>query len=382
MINEQGHILVVDDYPMNRMKLSRFLQQQGHTVTLAEHGKQAVELIDEQLFDLMLLDIEMPEMDGYEVLDYMKQQEMLRNLPVIVISASEEMESVIKCIERGAEDHLPKPFDPVLLNARIGACLEKKRLRDKEVEYTRQLAETNEKLDVANRNYMQMLGFVTHELKSPLAAMQSMISLIVDGFVNDPDKMNYHLLRIQRNCEDLQGMVKNYLDLSRAERGELIAKKSEINFHKEVVEPCVDQTRALFDSRNVTLTVTSPEHLTTLADPELLRIALVNYLTNAAKYGAEHGQATLTVVEEQGVITASVWNEGTGFTAEDKEKLFGKFSRLKNENTANKRGSGLGLFLLKRILDQHDGKVWAESEPGQWAKFCLSFPMKLTPKNY
>ncbi len=96
MPNEQGHILVVDDYAMNRMKLSRFLQQQGHTVTLAEHGKQAVEMINEQPFDLMLLDIEMPEMDGYEVLEYMKQHDMLRNLPVIVISASDEMESVIK----------------------------------------------------------------------------------------------------------------------------------------------------------------------------------------------------------------------------------------------------------------------------------------------
>ncbi len=140
MTNDHGHILVVDDYAMNRLKLSRFLQQQGHTVTLAEDGRQAVELIDEEAFDLMLLDIEMPEMDGYEVLESMKARDMLRNLPVIVISASDEMESVIKCIKRGAEDHLPKPFDPVLLNARIGACLEKKRLRDQEVEYLRQVA--------------------------------------------------------------------------------------------------------------------------------------------------------------------------------------------------------------------------------------------------
>lgn len=136
-MNDHGHILVVDDYAMNRMKLSRFLEQQGHTVTLAEHGKQAVALIVAQPFDLMLLDIEMPEMDGYQVLEYLKQQGLLRNLPVIVISASDEMESVIKCITMGAEDHLPKPFDPVLLNARIGACLEKKRLRDQEVEYLR-----------------------------------------------------------------------------------------------------------------------------------------------------------------------------------------------------------------------------------------------------
>ncbi len=158
MTNDHGHILVVDDYAMNRMKLSRFLQKQGHTITLAEHGKQAVELIDEQSFDLMLLDIEMPEMDGYQVLEYMKQREMLRNLPVIVISASDEMESVIKCIKCGAEDHLPKPFDPVLLNARIGACLEKKRLRDREIERQKELSELNKALEIRNRFIRKIFG--------------------------------------------------------------------------------------------------------------------------------------------------------------------------------------------------------------------------------
>ncbi len=382
MTQYHGHILVVDDDPVNRLKLSRVLKQQEHTATLAENGRQVIELLEEQSFDLMLLDIIMPEMNGYEVLDYLKQHDMLRNMPVIVISAVDELDSMVKCIKIGAEDYMFKPFDPVLLDARISACLEKKYLRDQEVEHHRQLAETNDKLEAANHNYMQMLGFVTHELKSPLAAMQSMISVVVGGFLGEiPAKVNDRLVRIQRNCEELQDMVKNYLDLSRAERGELVANTSQINFSKEVVGPCVDQTRALFDSRGMTLTVTAPEKLSVIADPELMRISLTNYLTNAAKYGAENGQANLTVEINQDVLTVSVWNEGSGFSAEDKEKLFGKFSRLKNQNTANKRGSGLGLFLLKSILEQHQGTVWAESEPGQWAQFCFSFPISSETKN-
>ncbi len=239
-----------------------------------------------------------------------------------------------------------------------------------------QLTDTNEQLETANRNYMQMLGFVTHELKSPLAAMQSMISMVVDGYAGEvSEKVGKHLVRIKRNCEELQDMVKNYLDLSRAERGELVPKKSPVHFHQEVVNACVDQTRALFDSRGVTLTVTSPEDLRVLVDPELMRIALTNYLTNAAKYGTENKQASLTVNVEQGFLTVSVWNEGIGFTVEEKESLFKKFSRLRNPNTANKRGSGLGLFLIRRILELHDGNVWAESEPGQWANFCFRFPI-------
>ncbi len=130
----QGHILVVDDLRTNRLKLSLGLKQQGHTLKEAENGRQALAMLRAERFDLVLLDILMPEMDGYEVLGEMKQDAVLRNVPVIVISAQDELESVVHGIELGAEDYLPKSFDPVLLKARIDACLEKKRLRDKEQE--------------------------------------------------------------------------------------------------------------------------------------------------------------------------------------------------------------------------------------------------------
>ena len=129
-----GHVLVVDDNRINRLKLSRALTQRGHTVSEAENGRVALEMLRAELFDLVLLDILMPEVDGFQVLREMKDDTTLRDVPVIVISALEEMDSIVKCIEMGAEDHLPKDFDPVLLNARIGASLEKKRLRDEVVE--------------------------------------------------------------------------------------------------------------------------------------------------------------------------------------------------------------------------------------------------------
>jgi two-component system cell cycle response regulator len=135
----QGRILVVDDYVLNRMQLKRSLEQQGHTVALAENGRQALEMLQVDSFDLMLLDILMPEMDGFEVLARLKGDPGRRDLPVIVISALDEMDNVIRCIAMGAEDFLPKPFDPLLLRARLGACLEKKRLRDQEVEYLQQV---------------------------------------------------------------------------------------------------------------------------------------------------------------------------------------------------------------------------------------------------
>jgi adenylate cyclase len=136
---EQARVLVVDDNEANRDLLARRVRRQGHAVTLAEDGVQALELMRKEPFDLVLLDIMMPHMNGYQVLEHLKTDPTLRHIPVIVISALDDINSVVECIELGAEDYLPKPFNAVLLTARINNCLEKKRLRDQEQFYLEQL---------------------------------------------------------------------------------------------------------------------------------------------------------------------------------------------------------------------------------------------------
>jgi signal transduction histidine kinase len=170
MTNEHGHILVVDDNRMNRIKLSHSLEQQGHTVALAENGQQALEMIRAQSFDVVLLDIVMPEVDGYQVLEQIKGDSLLRDIPVIVISAVDEMDSVVRCIEMGAEDYLPKPFNPVLLKARLGASLQKKKLRDLERAYLQQevMLRQSEKLATLGK----LSAGMAHELNNPAAATQ------------------------------------------------------------------------------------------------------------------------------------------------------------------------------------------------------------------
>jgi len=145
MTTERGSMLVVDDIEANRDLLSRRLQRQGHSVVVAENGREAIELLRNQQFDLILCDIMMPEMNGYQVLEYLKADDALRHIPVIMISALDDIESVVRCIELGAEDYLFKPFNPTLLKARINASLEKKRLRDQEQAYLKQLQAEQEK---------------------------------------------------------------------------------------------------------------------------------------------------------------------------------------------------------------------------------------------
>jgi DNA-binding response OmpR family regulator len=132
-------ILVVDDDRVNRMLLSRDLERQGHRVTTAEDGGRALDVLRAEPFDVVLLDVLMPELDGYETLAQIEGDETLRHVPVIMVSSLEDIESVVRCIEMGAADYLPKPFDPVLLRARINGCLTKKRLHDLELEYIEQV---------------------------------------------------------------------------------------------------------------------------------------------------------------------------------------------------------------------------------------------------
>ena len=168
MSGEHGRILVVDDNRMNRLKLSLSLEQQGHTVVVAEDGQQALDAIKSQPPDVVLLDIVMPEMDGFQVLERVKADPDMRDIPVIVISALDEMDSAVRCIEIGAEDYLPKPFNPVLLRARLNASLQKKRLRDLEKAYLQQevMLRQSEKLATLGK----LSAGMAHELNNPAAA--------------------------------------------------------------------------------------------------------------------------------------------------------------------------------------------------------------------
>lgn len=155
--HEPGHLLVVDDNKVNRILLSRGLEQYGHTIETAENGKQALDMLKRTSYDLILLDIEMPEMNGYQVLEACLKDDNLSNIPVIMTSSLDEIDSVVKCVELGAEDYLNKPVNPILLRARVNASLEKKRLRDEQRKLIRTFA-TKEVADELSKTGFSLGG--------------------------------------------------------------------------------------------------------------------------------------------------------------------------------------------------------------------------------
>jgi adenylate cyclase len=201
-VNTPANILVVDDTEMNRDMMCALLAADGHRSAVAENGRLALDAIKTNSYDLILLDVMMPEMNGYQVLEQLKADADLRAIPVIVLSALDEIGSVVRCIELGAEDYLPKPFDPVLLRARIGACLEKKRLRDQEVQLRRELAEWNQTLAQRVQDQVSQLERLSRLKRffSPQLA-----ELIVSGGAEDPLKT--HRREITVVYLDLRGFT-------------------------------------------------------------------------------------------------------------------------------------------------------------------------------
>ncbi len=213
---ETGSLLVVDDNEINRDLLSRYLGRLGHRVQAAPDGRRALEMIDTGAFDTVLLDIMMPELNGYQVLQHLKDSPNWRDLPVIMISALDEMDSVVRCIELGAADYLSKPFNPVLLKARVGACLEKKRLSDLEKAQKKQLQELNAALEVRNRFIRQTFGrYLSDEIVETI--LEKPEGLKIGGekrqaTVLMADLRGFTSLSERLPAEDVVSMVNIYLE--------------------------------------------------------------------------------------------------------------------------------------------------------------------------
>lgn len=222
MTPDHGTMLVVDDDFLNRTLLVTSLEEQGFVAEMAEDGLQALELLRSQPFDVVLLDLLMPEMDGYATLAAIKQDPALQHLPVIIISALDEMESVIRCIEMGATDYLPKPFDPALLQARINASLATKRLRDLELEYLEQVGHV---MNAAAS--VEAGGFELDPLDN-VAARTDALGQLARVFQRMALEVHLREQRLKQQIQDLQ------IEIDATKQAKKVAEITESNYFKSL----------------------------------------------------------------------------------------------------------------------------------------------------
>jgi hypothetical protein len=237
-----------------------------------------------------------------------------------------------------------------------------------------------EQLTTANRNYFEMLGFVSHELKNPVASMVTDARILADGYLGPLDQRQKDKLeRLIAKGEYLLDLVREYLDLARVEGGELqVLLQCAVPLVGKVVEPALDLMRPQIERAGMTLETELPDAAATAdCDPALLIIVLVNLLGNAVRYGRRGGRLRLGVDLERRRLRVTVWNEGPGFSRAERARLFRKFSRLQTPSGEQRRGTGLGLYNSWRIVELHHGHIRADARPDEWAEFTFEIPQPL-----
>jgi two-component system, sensor histidine kinase and response regulator len=368
-----GRILVVDDTELNCDLLAQRLHRQGHSVDVAGNGRLALEKLAVEAFDVVLLDIMMPEMDGLQVLQFMKNDPQLRHIPVIMISALDELDSVIRCIEMGAEDYLHKPFRPVLLRARIDACLEKKQLRDQERALFAQLQENFARLQELESLRDSLTHMVVHDLRTPLtsliAGLQSMEAF---GELNESQRECLHIS--ESGGQTLLRMINDLLDISKMEAGELQLERSEIQA-AELTGEVLLQVKNLVAEREQHLEVAvAPGVAAFCGDREKLIRVLVNLVGNAGKFTPSGGKITVAARMENDAVLFSVSDTGEGIPEEAFERIFEKFGQVAGRKSGRRMSTGLGLTFCKMVVEAHGGRIWVESEVGKGSTFSFSIP--------
>ncbi len=238
-----------------------------------------------------------------------------------------------------------------------------------------ELEEINASLQKLNANYLDMLGFVSHELKNTLGVIYTSARALDMGIGGDLNETQGKLVRnISRSIDTAVKMTRNYLDLARIEKGEVRVNKNPLDIRMDVVDPVLDELLQVIKERDFKLENRLPERIPYDGDSDLLMIVFKNFLDNALKYGREGGRIRLDFSSEDNQYRFEVWNEGKGLSQDQLGRLFGKFVRFQ-PGTGSSRSTGLGLFITKDIIRKHGGEVWAESEEGKWINFIFTLPI-------
>ena len=365
-----GVLLVVDDDAINRDVLTRRLTRQGHHVQTASTGQDALRLMREVAFDLILLDVVMPGMDGYEVLRHIRSDDQLQHVPVTMISVVSEMQSVVRCIEAGAEDYLAKPFNPTLLKARIGACLEKKRGRDRENVLFEQLQENYKRLQEVERLRDDMRNMIVHDLRTPLTAVIVGVDMVQSlGTLNESQR---ELMTVAASGgRTLLAMVNDLLDVEKMESGSAQLQYVELSADA-LVTGALEQVSTLAVEGHIQLMTEIASGLPHFSgDEKKLTRTLVNLIANAIKFTRGGTVTVIASADDAQNIRFAIRDTGIGIPHAAFERIFEKFGQL----DSRRAGTGLGLAFCKLAVEAHGGSIQVESTPATGSTFSFSIPL-------
>jgi two-component system sensor histidine kinase/response regulator len=355
--NAPACILVVDDQPANLQIIGAVLGNLGHEIIPAADGPTALKRVALRMPDLILLDLLMPGMDGCEVCRQLKANPDSKDIPVIFLSAADDKELIVRALDSGGVDFITKPFNQAELISRVRTQLALKTARDR----LKQLAEDKDEL----------LGILAHDLKNYLGGINMSAELMHGqiGLFND-QRMVQLSENMLRSSASAMAFVKEFLANSAADHG-LNLKPTAVNV-AEIAAATVRQYQEAGRRKNITIQTDFPaEPLAALADASALDQVLDNLISNALKFSPPEKTIFISIRQTGNRIECLVRDEGPGFTAEDKSRMFRRYARLSARPTGGEPSTGLGLSIVRKLVQAMVGELLCESKSGEGATFTI-----------
>ncbi len=379
----ENPLLVVDDDPSNREVLGRLLSGMGYPVMGAADGAAALAILSAYPCDAVFLDIMMPVMDGYQALVEIRGDANLRHVPVIMVSALDEIQVVARCIEAGAEDYLPKPFNPTILKARLVAALEKKRLRDQERALYAELAVAHDKLQKAERLREDMTRLLVQDLRMPLMSLLTSLEMSAHLGDEEPATERREFLELAiKGGDKTLAMVNGLLDIASAEDGVLPLERT-LYPPIPVAQHAALHVAELARAKGVTceLRVDTPELPPLYVDSGRIRHALISLLENAIKWTADGGRITLSVAADAlpsgaPAVAFRVEDTGAAVPSGRSEDLLDRFDQVEARQDGLRVSPGLALTFAKYVAEAHGGELRIDGHGEErGAIFSLVLPL-------
>lgn len=357
-----GRVLIIEDDPDIQGLVCEILREDGHELLTALRGGEGLELARSEQPDVVILDLNLPDLDGFEICARLKADDATKGIPVLMSTAQTDRESRLRGLELGANDYLLKPVDPGDVRLRVRNAIQSKRLLDLAEERFRKLQELEELRD-------NLLHMIVHDLKSPVGAVQMSAQLLQREFPLEAEAQ-FYVDRIAICSDRVLEMIGALLDLHRLESGHIRLLLSERDV-AEVVATCLEDMASRLDAVHVDWQPPASPRLA-VCDGEITRRVLVNLIDNAVRHvPRQGGRLTVRLNGKPDMVRVEVEDNGPGINSADHERIFEKFGQV---GACERYGVGLGLAFCKLAIESHGGEIGVESQPGEGAMFWFTLP--------
>lgn len=375
--NTKMKIMLVDDTPANIDILRETLKSEHYDIAVAPNGETALKIAPRFEPDLILLDVMMPGIDGYETCKKLKENEKTKEIAVIFITAKTEVEDIVKGFTVGGVDYITKPFRQEEVCARVQTQLQLRFSENERLRLISDLEDRNIKLSGLNELKNKFMGMAAHDLRTPLASVRGFSELLLHDGDNFSEEERKELLTTMHEVsQQMLDMVNDLLDYSVIDSGKLDLQ-IEPACLSALIEKRIHLIRVVADKKSIVIHKSLPELQELMIDSNRIAQVVDNLISNAIKFSPANSNIYISLESKDQSVSVTVRDEGPGITEEDQKKLFKGFQKLTNKPTGGEKSTGLGLAIVKRMVEAHNGKLIVESTPGSGSTFTFVLPTEM-----